>query len=851
MQLYGGRMTNQRMREVTSITAEAIEKLHKQIKTCPDDTYELEDPEGLKVPLMMHQRQAIAWLVWREKQQPAGGILADDMGLGKTLTMISLIMKQKQLKENGTEEDKQTWLSRDKQLEKLSKKLVKSRATLVICPASLIHQWKTEIERRVKGSRLKVMLYHGPDRESDILRLADNDVVLTTYNLVAKEVGAADINAEDPAKDEDPDEEDKKDELSAVKHKSDSKMLRIAWDRIVLDEAHNIKNHKSLTAVAVCRLRAGFRWALTGTPIQNKLLDIFSLLRLNNFKLSDFLRCSPFDEYKLWKKQVERDNSGHSRLNVLVKCLLLRRTKNQVDKAGKPLVALPTKTVKEYEIKLSDNERKVYEKIFAQSKHDKTMELKNERNGSGGRGNQEPSLTESNTCFEKDSQYKVNCYFKYYKFQVEAVMKKLREIRDSSEKSRRQKSVIVSQWTKMLDIIAVHLDRMGVKWKTGKLKEEKKKYLTEGKSESQNLRRSENIYVDRVNNICYVYDKTTPNKETTPNKRDNTKQKRQHQTKETTPNIRDNTKQKRQHQTKETTPNKRDNTQHKRQINQQKRQTKKRDNTQQKETTPNIRHNTKQNRQHTQQKRQHQTKRDNTKHIRQHQTKETTPNKRDNTKHKRQHQTKETTPNKRDNTKQKETTPNKKRQHQTKETTPNKRDNTKHKRQHPTKETTPNKRDNTQQKRQHQTKETKIQQKRQHSTKEMTPNKRDNTQQKRQHTKHKRQHPAKEQHQTKRDKTQQKRQHPTKETTLNKRDDTKTKETTPNKKRQHQTKETTPSKREKHPTKETTPNKRDNTRQKRQHQTKRDNTKHKETTPNKRDNTKQKRQHQQRAAINK
>ncbi|CAC5386781.1 TTF2 [Mytilus coruscus] len=508
-----------------------------QIKTCPDDTYELEDPKGLKVPLMIHQRQAIAWLVWRERQQPAGGILADDMGLGKTLTMISLIMKQKQLKENGTDEDKQTWLSRDKQLEKLSKKLVKSRATLVICPASLIHQWKTEIERRVKGSRLKVMLYHGPDRESDILRLADNDVVLTTYNLVAKEVGAADINAEDPAKDEDPDEEDKKDELSAVKHKSDSKMLRIAWDRIVLDEAHNIKNHKSLTAVSVCRLRAGFRWALTGTPIQNKLLDIFSLLR--------FLRCTPFDEYKLWKKQVERD-SGHSRLNVLVKCLLLRRTKTQVDKAGKPLVALPSKTVKEYEIKLSESERKVYEKIFAQSKDvmkdylrrhgEKDIDVSSQSSASNvnpfqdkspskiaGQGSQvmgsglainttqrpggqmilvlllrlrqccchlslmkdaledeiaedegleldiveqmrgmgleeegtnEPSLTKSNAIFEKDS----------LSTKVEAVMKKLIEIRDSSEKSRRQKSVIVSQWTKMLDIIAVHLDRMGVKY---------------------------------------------------------------------------------------------------------------------------------------------------------------------------------------------------------------------------------------------------------------------------------------------------------------------------------------------------------------------------------------------------
>lgn len=128
------------------------------------------------------------------------------------------------------------------------------------------------------------------------------------------------------------------------------------WDRVILDEAHYIRNHKSKACEAVCGLSSKHKWALTGTPIQNKEMDLYAILK--------FLKCSPFDELPVWKRWVDNKNdAGKQRLITIMKTIMLRRTKQELQEKGE-VQSLPDKTVEIIEVSLDRNEKLAYQKIL-------------------------------------------------------------------------------------------------------------------------------------------------------------------------------------------------------------------------------------------------------------------------------------------------------------------------------------------------------------------------------------------------------------------------------------------------------------------------------------------------------
>ncbi|KAI0867563.1 SNF2 family N-terminal domain-containing protein [Hypoxylon argillaceum] len=248
-----------------------------------------------------------------------GGIIADPMGFGKTLTMISLVAMDKEREE----------LSNMDETEAHKPDVT---ATLVIIPPPLIGPWEEQLSDHVVEGQLVYRRHHGKNRIAGIQDLASVNIVLTTYHTVSADWKSGPGLAHSP-------------------------IFAVRWKRIVLDEAHFIRNVNARMARAVCDLEAISRWAVTGTPIQNRLGDLASLLK--------FIRPYPYTDPKKFDADVSQpwksgeDEEAVNRLKQLSACLLLRRPKGAID--------LPARRDLQRPVCFSQEEREKYERIRQQT----------------------------------------------------------------------------------------------------------------------------------------------------------------------------------------------------------------------------------------------------------------------------------------------------------------------------------------------------------------------------------------------------------------------------------------------------------------------------------------------------
>lgn len=253
-----------------------------------------------------------------------GGILADFMGLGKTKMLMALC--------------EATRLPRTlPHQSRLQYARLRSVATLIVCPVSIMGQWTGELTNSIVPPP-RVLRYHGSGRNRSLFDIAHQyDYVLTTYQTLAKE----------PPDGADP----------------PSKMRMISWRRVILDESHFIRNKETQCAKACCSILDGtYRWAVTATPIHNRIDDLFPLL--------NFLKVPLFEEFPWWRDEIgnvllgnPEDQKALGLLQVLFSSLMLRRLPSSLVN-GRPIVDLTPKTVTNRSVPFSAEEKDFYDAVY-------------------------------------------------------------------------------------------------------------------------------------------------------------------------------------------------------------------------------------------------------------------------------------------------------------------------------------------------------------------------------------------------------------------------------------------------------------------------------------------------------
>jgi SNF2 family DNA or RNA helicase len=299
----------------------------------------------------------------RPPPETRGGILADMMGLGKTLSILSLIATSRdsamrweatpllQPSAHTTKPSRHDAIVSQASLA-LTPLVRNVKSTLLICPLSTVTNWEEQIKQHIQPDGLTYHIYHGSNRVKDPAKLATFDIVITTYGSVSNELS------------------------SRNKGKSGLYPLeQIGWFRIVLDEAHMIREQATLQFKSIIRLQAERRWAVTGTPVQNRLEDLASLLA--------FLRFNPFEHRAKFTRYIVEpfkacDPEVVPKLRILVDSITLRRSKDRID--------LPPREDLLVRLDFSPEERAVYN-IFAANAKDQADIIAGSNNGQALGGN--------------------------------------------------------------------------------------------------------------------------------------------------------------------------------------------------------------------------------------------------------------------------------------------------------------------------------------------------------------------------------------------------------------------------------------------------------------------------------
>ncbi|KAI8804019.1 SNF2 family N-terminal domain-containing protein [Cladochytrium replicatum] len=298
----------------------------------------------------------------------AGGILADEMGLGKTIVCISLIHTNRR---PGSDEkyfsvprlQKRTPSKRTSNIFDIFSqeaatdtiRIPKINSTLIVVPMAVIGQWESEISKCLGRQDGLVEMYYGTERKEKSAHrwLANSPViVITTYGTLTSEYGDGDFNFGE----------------------SESPLFNVSWWRVILDECHYIKERQTKAAKASKRLLSQNRWGVSGTPVVNRLDDLYSLI--------SFLRIRPWRQYSYFKNFVSVPFSDVSQrkkalkvIQTIMEPILLRRTKNMRDENGNPIVQLPDKKVEIVYLEFSKAEREIYGALHIHSKR-KITQLK-------------------------------------------------------------------------------------------------------------------------------------------------------------------------------------------------------------------------------------------------------------------------------------------------------------------------------------------------------------------------------------------------------------------------------------------------------------------------------------------